>query len=94
MAKQAKQPKWIDWDGRFCLKSCKMVEEYIRSKTDLDQTQVTVHKTDTYLVVNYVVSNQLYSVKIALPGGVLYCLEEKDFDSLINTIKSRLVMNL
>ena len=75
-----------NWKGnKFEINTCKGAEAYIKHKTGLCQIQV--HKTERYLVVTYVLSNGIMNVeKIQLPAGVLYCLEETDFEPLFNKI--------
>lgn len=73
-----KNPPWLD-NGKFEIKSCLTLVKYIKNKTGID---CQVHKTDRYLIVNYVKNSKLNTFKIELRAGVLYCLNENDFDQL------------
>lgn len=76
-AKSNKLP-WLDnWRNEFKLNSCRTVEKYIKHHTGL--SEVNVHKTERYLVINYTADGQMKTKKINLPAGVLYCLNEEDF---------------
>jgi hypothetical protein len=69
---------WLDnWRNEFKLNSCRTVEKYVKYHTGL--SEVNIHKTERYLVINYTVDGQMKTKKINLPAGVLYCLHEEDF---------------
>ena len=70
---------WFNSENQFEIRSCLTVVKYIKHKTGLDSQ---VHKTDRYLVINYVKNGLLQTFKVELTAGVLYCLNESDFDEL------------
>lgn len=77
---------WIDYRGQFRVNTLLTLKKYFHHKTG---KQVEIHKTATYLVINYINSkNELQVEKIRLPGGVLYCLEEKDLIPVITKINA------
>ena len=82
----AKKLPWLDnWKHEFRLNSCVTAAKYVEHKTGV---KPEIHKTERYLVVNYMLNGQMNTKKIPLGGGVLYCLEEKDFEELFNEINS------
>ena len=82
----AKKLPWFDnWKHEFRLNSCVTAAKYVEHKTGV---KPEIHKTERYLVVNYMLNGQMNTKKIPLGGGVLYCLEEKDFEELFNEINS------
>lgn len=74
---------WIDEKGEFAIKSCSTLAAYVFSKTNI---QVQVHKTETYIIFNYVKNGQLQTTKIKLLAGVLYCLEEDHLKPLLEAM--------
>lgn len=74
---------WINYAGKFEVKTCVTLVAYIKDKTGV-QTQI--HKTERYLVCNFVRDGQLQTHKINLPGHVLYCLSEEDLEPLLKAI--------
>jgi hypothetical protein len=92
--KKPKKPNtpWIEKDysgnytGKFKINSCKGAEAYLEHKTGI---KCQVHKTERYLVVTYVVNGSMAVEKIELPGHVLYCLHEKDFEPLISKLTKK-----
>ena len=78
MTREKSKLPWFDnWRNEFKLNSCRTVEKYIKHHTGL--SEVNVHKTERYLVINYTADGQMKTKKINLPAGVLYCLDEEDF---------------
>jgi hypothetical protein len=74
-----KEKPWIK-SGRFEVTTCKSLQAYILDKTG---QSIELHKTQTYLVANFVKEGKLVTHKIPLTAGVLYCLEEKDIQPLL-----------
>jgi hypothetical protein len=74
---------WINDEGEFECKSCNAIAAYILDKTGL---QAQVHKTERYIIFNYVFDSQLRTIKIDLPAGVLYCLEEKHLKPVLDAM--------
>lgn len=78
-----KKTPWINDQGKFECKTCVTLAAYVLDKTGV---AVQVHKTERYLVFNYVKNGALGTMKVELPAGVLYCLEEKDLKPLLEAL--------
>ncbi len=77
---------WLRNDGKFECRTCKAVEAYILHKTKLE---CQVHKTDRYLVVNYLQNGVMKTSKITMTAGVLYCVNEEDFSEFLKEIEQK-----
>ena len=83
-----KKPLWVkksygDGPDEFEVRTCHAVVAYLKAKTGIKSQ---VHKTERYLVVNWSTSVGLQTAQVPIPGGVLYCLEEKDFQPILDAM--------
>jgi hypothetical protein len=83
MKMNMKKTPWLDEDGKFKCSTCKTMQSYLLDKTG---KHVEVHKTDRYLVFNYVKDGNLDTMKIELPAGVLYCVHEEHLAPVVESL--------
>jgi hypothetical protein len=87
VSKKRSNTPWIEerfGTKKFSLGSCKNAAAYLKHRTGID---FQIHKTQSYLVLTYVKGGSLAVEKIPLPGEVLYCLKESDFDGIVQKVK-------
>ncbi len=60
-------------------KNCKQIKVWLSEQTK--QPIIDIHKTDNNLYILW--GNPPHQSKIKLTAGVLYCLHEEDFNSII-----------
>lgn len=83
-----KKPLWVkkkydDSPDEFEVRTCHAVVAYLLHKTGIKSQ---VHKTERYLVVNWSTQAGLQTAQVPIPGGVLYCLDEKDFKPILDAM--------
>ncbi len=66
------------------LKTCSAIKKHLLALTGV---AAQIHRTDAYLVINYVKDGSLSTIKVGLPGRVLYCLQETDLAPAIETMR-------
>ena len=76
---------WMKGD-KFKIQTCKTLASYLESKTGI---KPEVHKTEMYLVVNYLKDGALNTEKLLISAGVLYCFKQEDFDPLIEKMNKK-----
>ena len=86
------EPWYGYYDGRFCLKSTKMLEKYLAAKTNKHPAQFECHMAGQKIIILY------YSVKFPhglclrymvtqeRNGNVLYMYNEKHFNHIVNEL--------
>ena len=86
------EPWYGEYDGRFRLKSVKMVEKYLAARTNKQSAQFECHLSGNKIVILY------YSVKFPhglclryivtkeRNGNILYTYNEKAFDYIVNEL--------
>ena len=72
---------------QFSLKTCAMAKKYIMHMTELEENQLEVHKTASYMVVALVGAKGLQTIKI--PCHVIYCIDEEDFNPVWEAIEGK-----
>ena len=75
--------KWFDDREYFTGKTCKALEKYLREEFKID---AEVHKTDTFIITNYIKDGRLNTCKVR-QNGPFYCTKKEHVDELINTIQ-------
>ena len=66
------------------LKTCSAIKKHFLALTGVE---AQIHRTDAYLVINYVRDGSLSTIKVGLPGRVLYCLQESDLAPVIEAMR-------
>jgi len=78
-----KKTPWLNDEGNFQCRTCVTLAAYVFNKTGI---KVQVHKTERYLVFNYIKDGQLQTTKIKFWPSVLYCLHEEDLKPLMELL--------
>jgi len=66
------------------LKTCSAIKKHLLVLTGVE---AQIHRTDAYLVINYVKDGSLLTIKVGLPGRVLYCLQDFDLAPVIEAMR-------